>query len=451
MLVPKALSELFQEDYARFLYEFVIHNQWLGKDEIPTGQLNHDRYLSRSISPHVLTLSNTFNRREPGEVSHQGNPPKRPPVERPPKGDGRENYWNEGSHPDHLRLAYFLYFMPANCFRVAAVWAELHRLGYRWKTPEGLRAVEFGAGPATASCGVLAGEATAPLGLPLKGDWALIEQDRKMARLGASYLPAFKDFLCSVTQKPDLASLPSETRVFVRKLKLSQGFLPPNAPQFHLWLMSYALNEFQESPQEIAQALFNSWEKHLADDGLVILVEPALKAQSRRLLEIRKTLLELFSSDNKNSNYKILLPCLGDQACGALAEPTDWCHEEVAWWRAEYSKKIDALCGLDRKTLPFSYLVIAKSKLSVCELLPALAGDGRSEIKAHRLVSPAHSEGPDSEFYICGSDGKRRARLHEKHGKVARGSLLIGAELRGATAATRIDRVEKLIPDFSQE
>lgn len=447
--MPKSLSELFQEPFADFLYQFLITQKWLDPSEIPTGKLNHDRFLQRSVAPHVLALSSLFNRRNTDPESTEL---------------GLDRYWHQSSNPQHLRLAYFLYFMPANLYRVAAVWCELARLGYRIETPPpsgsvarkkgersvssagpsgSFRAVEFGAGPATASAGVLAGEAMASLGLPAAGNWALIEQDAKLANLGAAFLSDFSAFLATQPGLSPGAHLPADSRVFVRQIDLGRGFLPLSAPRFHLWLMSYALNEFNETPEMLARSLHESWEKHLEDEGLVILVEPALKEQSRKLLEIRKHLINRFETSPNGANYKVLLPCLGHQSCGALTEPTDWCHEEATWWRAQYTKKIDSFCHLDRKTLPFSYLVIAKSRKTLPELLPALGQKGNS---LHRLVSPAHSEGSDSEFYICGQDGKRRARLNEKHGEVARGSLLIGAQLRGAVAATRIDRVEKILP-----
>ena len=46
--------------------------------------------------------------------------------------------------------------------------------------------------------------------------------------------------------------------------------------------MSYFLNEFSETPAEIARALMRDWQKHLSEEGIVILVEPALRLQSHQ-------------------------------------------------------------------------------------------------------------------------------------------------------------------------
>jgi hypothetical protein len=136
-----------------------------------------------------------------------------------------------------------------------------------------------------------------------------------------------------------------------------------------------------------------------------------------------------------------LLPCLGHQACGALAEAEDWCHEEVSWWRPAYFKEIDRLAELDRKTLPFSYLVLARSRRAREELLPALAGS-RSR---HRLVSPAHAEGRDREFFMCGQEGKRRARYRPLGDEsLERGDVLIDADVRGDVHSSRVQTVKKI-------
>jgi hypothetical protein len=140
------------------------------------------------------------------------------------------------------------------------------------------------------------------------------------------------------------------------------------------------------------------------------------------------------------SRYQVLLPCLGHQACGALSNPDDWCHEEAKWWRPPYFRKIDDMAKLDRKSLPFSYLVITKSGRPIREILPALADSSKG---FHRLVSPVHYEGKDSEFFLCGSDGKSRARLRTEL-ELGRGDILIDAEIRGDSQAKKVDFLKKI-------
>ncbi|MEN9723785.1 MAG: hypothetical protein RJB38_1771 [Pseudomonadota bacterium] len=410
MQVPASLSLAFGEDFERLL-STVAHAEGL----IPSvEEIRAKRFLSRSVAPHVERLTEIFNRLDSSQPD-----------------SGLERYWKKSSNRENLRLAYFLSFMPGNLYRMAAVWSELSRLGYRWpkkdQAEEAFRAVEFGSGPATASAGVLAGEAYAPIGLPNQGSFAFIEQDRATLRLGERFFESFRDHLKLPAYAP---------RLFHRTLDLKRGWLPSSAPTFHLWLMSFVLNEFHESPRELAQSLLNSWNRHLEPEGLAILIEPALRLQSRRILQLREELLKADTA----GEYQILLPCLGHQNCGALQDPEDWCHEEVAWWRPPYLKLLDEMTGLDRKTLPFSYLVVIRSRRPRGEILPALA----TTKSVHRLVSPAFKVGNDWEFYSCGADGKRRARLKQDRGELQRGSLLLDAEIRGDHQASRVESIRAL-------
>lgn len=401
------------------------------------------RFLSRSVIPHVRKLSALFNRLEPDRAMLEASGDDTPP---PPKGKARkfrdggqgaglDPYWKESSNPANMRLAYFLYFMPSNLFRVAAIWSELGRLGYKWRGKGPLRAVEFGAGPASGACGIAAGEKHAAVGLPISGNWALIEQDKAMLELGSEWAQEY--FL-------DQGVGDWGTRTFHRQIDFKRGLLPSSAPSFNLWVLSYFLNEATLPPRELAELLIKTWDKQLDDEGVVLLVEPALKLQSRKLLNLRSELLAAAKRMNAPW-FKILLPCLGHQACGALAAPEDWCHEEVSWWRPPYFRIIDRLAELDRKTLPFSYLVITKSMRSREELLPALAGAA----PVSRLVSPAHYEGKEQEFFVCGEDGKRRARYRaqgkdDPAAELERGDILSGAEVRGDVNAGRIDRIKSV-------
>ncbi|MGZ3687303.1 MAG: small ribosomal subunit Rsm22 family protein [Bdellovibrionota bacterium] len=412
MKVPVRLSEAFGQPFEQHIAEFCTQQELIPPGEV----LNSPRFLARSVVPHVTKLSQMFNREEKNQ------------------GEGLGPYWKKSSNPENLRLAYFLYFMPSNLFRVASVWAELARLGYRWNAGPRLRGIEFGAGPASGACGIAASEHFVQAGLPASGDWALIEQDKAMLGLGSDWAKSYFEFL----KIGDWG-----TRPFHRTIELKRGFLPPTAPRFNLWVMSYYLNEIAENSEDIAllaEKLLESWDKHLDDEGMVVLVEPALKLQSRKLLELRRALLERMQA--KDSPMQILLPCLGHQACGALAAPEDWCHEDVSWWRPPYFRTIDQMAELDRKSLPFSYLVLTKSRRAREEILPGLVG---SPVR-HRLVSPAHKEGQDWEFFLCGEDGKRRARYRPRGetdpaAELERGDILLGAQLRGDARATRAEKI----------
>jgi hypothetical protein len=419
MRVPVNLTNSLSQDFEALLIDFLFKQGHLKDPE----SVRSDRFLNRSLIPHIERLSSHFNRLEFKKGTSFS--------ERSTAELETENYWSSSSNPKNRRLAYFLYFMPPNLYRMAAVWSELARYGYKWPFSDSFRALELGAGPAAGSSGVLAAENISPIGLPKEGNWALIERDQSMLRLGTAWLESYagyNDFSHWIV-KP-----------FQRELNFEEPLLRPSSPQFQLILMSFFLNEIPATPSQKAERLYQLIDQNLEEEGLFILVEPALKSESRKILEFRRELLSLCQAKGF-SKLKVLLPCLGEQACAALAQPEDWCHEKITWPRPPLVKRIDELCQLDHKTLGFSYLVLTKSERSHEELLPTLKG---SESKnRYRLVGDSYKHGPDQEFFLCGQDGKRRARYKTKE-KFKRGDVLKNVELRGAHESTRIVKGEKL-------
>jgi len=107
----------------------------------------------------------------------------------------------------------------------------------------------------------------------------------------------------------------------------------------------------------------DTWESHLEDEAIVILVEPALKLQSRKLLEMRKALLKEAES-RKASWMKICCLCLGHQNCRRTCGRRRLVprgSDLVA--SALFEKKIDQW-RTRPQDLPFSYLAIQKFALS---------------------------------------------------------------------------------------
>ncbi len=437
MKIPASLSTAFGDEFEKTLVDFAIENKLLPDAD----SIRNERFLTRSVLPHVEKMSLMFNRLEtlpanPETEARTGKPGSPIRARRSDGRDGLDPYWKETSNPENFKLAYFLAFMPGNVARTAAVISELARLGFRFPKLPSFRGIEWGAGPASGACGVAAGAVHSEIGIPREGNWALIEQDRSVLSLGEKWASTYFESI----------GLNWGIRPFHRKVDWTKPLLPRSAPKFHLWLSSFFLNEAEIPLPELAARLVDNWEFHLEEEGIAVLVEPALKIQSRRLLELRKHLIAEFANPRRKGKYQVLLPCLGHQLCGALANENDWCHEEITWWRPKYFRKIDDLAGLDRKTLPFSYLVVAKSARTREELLPALKSAQGTAQKTDRLVSPAHSEGRDLEFFVCGPDGKRRARYRpetdEEAEEIQRGTILLDAEIRGDSRAGRVDRLK---------
>tara|TARA_Y100000590_G_scaffold460072_1_gene618584 strand:- start:3870 stop:5159 length:1290 start_codon:yes stop_codon:yes gene_type:complete len=398
MKVPISLTEYFSADLLQAMLSTLIEHELLESEEA----FHSNRFLNRSVVPHIKNLSERFNRLSDQKVS--------------------DHYWKGSSNPQNLRMAYLLHFMPANLYRMACVWTELNRLGFQWPKQNQLRAVELGAGPGSATSGIAIAESISESknsSLPEQLKWTWIERDSQMMKLGQTW----NQKLFQMKNKPWTIQKNHQ------KLDLSQPLFDRKTPAFDLWVSSYFLNEIEDTPEDLAQYLIAQWKTHLNKNGIVILIEPALKKESRKFLSFREALLKQVEQERKFS-LQVLTPCLGNQKCGALMEPEDWCHEVVRWWRPDYYKKLDQLSGLNRKDLPFSYLVLTRDRRPIEDILPTLSNT--SSNKRHRLVSPSYATGRDSEFYLCGQEGKTKAQIRlQKEEVPTRGDILLGTELEG--------------------
>ena len=292
-------------------------------------------------------------------------------------------------------------------------------------------------GPASGACGIAAGEKHAQWALPKAGDWALIEQDKAMLELGSEWAQEY--FV-------DQSVGDWGVRTFHRKIDFARGLLPPSAPSFNLWVMSYFLNEATEPPRKLAEMLITAWEKHLDEEGVVILVEPALKLQSRKLLELRRELLARArapgralaanpnavpgpSSLRRARGPRRLVP-RGSELVAPAVLPRD---RQDGWARPQ-----DAALQLSG-----DHAKQAHARGAFATRWPASA-------PVERLVSPAHYEGKEQEFFICGQEGKRRARYRAKgeddpaH-ELERGDILGGAEARGDVHSARVERIKTVL------
>lgn len=372
MRVPQYLYQNFEKNFENHLFTFLEEKKLLNRLDLS------ERFLNRNLTPHIKNLSQLFNRKNTEDSIDA-------------------TYWKKTSNPKNLQLAYFLYFMPFNFFRMAAALGELNQLGFDWNSnfnKNELKIIEFGAGPASGLSGFLF--ALKSLFQPKSEfiECALIDQNKSIGEMGAHWLNSF-------AQQNDINI---NTRFFHRKIELNRPLLPYKSPKFDIWLMSYFLNEYSESLDVFTPHFLKSIDTHLEDKGLVFIIEPALKEESRKLLSWRKNLI----SSIKNQSLKILLPCLGEQSCGALEKPGDWCHEDILFFRPKYIETLDRSCDLNHRTLPFSYLILMKTDKKMSEIFPSFSNEKNL---IHRLVSPSHFSGRDLEFYLCGSKGKHKTRL----------------------------------------
>ncbi|UCF71592.1 MAG: methyltransferase domain-containing protein [candidate division WOR-3 bacterium] len=184
--------------------------------------------------------------------------------------------------------------------------------------------------------------------------------------------------------------------------------------KYDIILLVNSLAEIVEDdtlPSDFMGRLYGS----LVEGGLLVIIEPALKKLTRRLMYLRDDL-------TRHKRIQVILPCLHDGPCALLNVKgrDEWCHQSVAWSPPEYLRVINQ--GLNREIglLKFSYLVAVRTKVP----LSATAG--------YRVVSNLLREKGRSRCYLCSPRGrvelvrlnKNENQCNRDFGETARGSIL---------------------------
>ena len=159
----------------------------------------------------------------------------------------------------------------------------------------------------------------------------------------------------------------------------------------------------------------------MADDGMIVIIEPALKRLARRIMRLHNAL-------NKQKTLRVLLPCLHDNDCALLQvkNRNEWCHQSISWWPPDFLKIINQ--GLNREIdrLKFTYLVIVKS------------GSRLIRPKGYLAISQLLKEKGRKRCYLCTPKGRielvrlNRARTdgNKSFDDIMKGSVL---EVKDAT------------------
>ncbi|HZR07808.1 MAG TPA: small ribosomal subunit Rsm22 family protein [Myxococcales bacterium] len=156
-------------------------------------------------------------------------------------------------------------------------------------------------------------------------------------------------------------------------------------------------------------------------DGVVVIVEPALRETGRALLEARDVLLR--------EGWFALAPCLMQRPCPALASPRDWCTAEVRWTPPPYFRQLADATGLRAdEMLSFAPLILSRAP-------PAPRPD------TWRVVGVAPPEKGKKRVWLCGAEervplvrlDRDRGEANERFDRLRRGDLvrLRGADRRG--------------------
>jgi SAM-dependent methyltransferase len=136
----------------------------------------------------------------------------------------------------------------------------------------------------------------------------------------------------------------------------------------------------------------------LSKGGSVVLMEPALKETSRRLLHVRDALVA--------KGYAVRAPCLFRGPCPALVRESDWCHADRPWSMPKLVESLAHAATLHKESLKMSYLVLAPKGEAWME-----PPKGR----LFRIVSEP-LEGKGRHRYVgCGPEGRVGLAMQDKH------------------------------------
>jgi hypothetical protein len=289
-------------------------------------------------------------------------------TERPAEGDF-------GTYFDAERrlLAYGLYYFPQTYARVRFPLAELAARG-AFADRDSLRVLDVGAGAGAAV--LSAATFFAAQGIPVAEAAALEHAARALEALG------------------DLTALGAPAGAW----RLHQGNLadpaawPTATGGWDLVIASFALNEAVGGEDDLRLWILDAL-RRLSPHGILLAVEPSLRATSERLARLRDWV-------GATGVARIWAPCLHAAACPLLAEGRVWCHEVRRWHAPDAAGYLNRKLHHELGALKFSYLALGAPA-------PQPAG---TRLEAHLLT--AFSE-PKGRLVATGCAADGRAYAYE--------------------------------------
>jgi len=265
-----------------------------------------------------------------------------------------------------LRRAYLAYFAPLNAVKTALLLARLSDEG-ALPLSSGMRVADLGAGPLSSTIGVW---------LATQGFARAVAVDRSERALeeGLSVLEAL--------------DTEAAARVSLVARPLDQAALASEGP-FDLVLMANVLNEIGDPRRDLDKrlSLVERALGALADDGHLLVLEPATRVHSRALQAVRDILV--------GRGAQVAAPCLTTRPCPLLASAGSWCFSELPFSPPPPAARLADRAGLHLSPLKTSFLLVGA----------APRGTGQARVVGGQM----RAEGVERR-YLCAEPGLVTAR-----------------------------------------
>ncbi|MGB9720626.1 MAG: small ribosomal subunit Rsm22 family protein [bacterium] len=164
-----------------------------------------------------------------------------------------------------------------------------------------------------------------------------------------------------------------------------QHFISRNQEKYDIVILANILTEIFQSekiPVSFIKKIF-----HLLNrNGIIILIEPALKKLTTRLMQLRNEVIE-------NELGSVLLPCLHSGSCPGLLRKNEWCHQSIRWNPPDYLKILNQKLYRKIEYLKFSYVVLKRGK------------NDPLEKNQYLVISRLSKEKGRKRFLICSEHG----------------------------------------------
>jgi ribosomal protein RSM22 (predicted rRNA methylase) len=279
----------------------------------------------------------------------------------------------------NIREAYLLYYMSTNMLKVIQPLRELALSDFFDR--ESLRVLDLGTGTGAAMWGLLNYLEQQDIAVDLTLTDSL-EENLVEAKKFLGYL------------RPQGSTLASFEKFDLRKLTEIPKNISARAP-YQLITMMNVLNELDEANDG---KLLNTLTSLLDEHGSIMMIEPATRLESRRLLRFRDRAIK--------HTMTVYSPCTMQDDCPAMIKEDDWCHSEIDWDRPPFIKVIDDLTGTLRLSLKYTYIILRNDEVTLSHAI--------DQNDLFRVVSKRFDEKGRVRAFLCGEPGRHEYILNKR-------------------------------------